>query len=74
MNIKEALEWSKSHGGSHVSRAHPKQGTLGWIAWCEESFVYKLAFEDMTATDWEPSAETVSRITNGRWAVLEPKT
>jgi hypothetical protein len=77
VNIKEALEWSKANGGRHVSRGSPDCGTDGWIAWSAEhggpAFVYKLTYEDLTADDWEPSAELIDRITNGRWRAVEPK-
>jgi hypothetical protein len=72
VNVKEALEWSRANGGRHVSRAHPKHGTVGWIAWEDEKFVYRLQFEDLIADDWEPSAETIARVTNGRWSAIEP--
>ncbi len=71
MNVKEALEWSKANGGRHVSRSDPTHGTDGWIAWSDDGFVYQLTFEDLTATDWEPTAEMVERITGGRWRHVE---
>jgi hypothetical protein len=74
MNIKEALEWSKANGGRQVSRKTPVHGTVGWISWDTEAFVYKLTFEDLTADDWESTAENISRITNGRWYLLEKAT
>lgn len=59
MNVKEALEWSKEHGGRAVDRAHPSPsfGWRGWLAWSSEDYVYKLTFEDLVADDWEPVGE-----------------
>ena len=71
MNIKEALEWSRAHSGRSVSRAKPICGTVGWIAWDTDAFVYKLTFEDLTADDWEPSAVTVENVTQGRWTTAD---
>lgn len=74
MNVKRALEWSRKHDGRAVSRAHPGDaGFGGWISWRDATFVYKLTFEDLTAEDWEPAAETVGRETKGRWAIVEPE-
>jgi len=73
MNIKEALEWSKANAGKAVSRASPLNGHVGWIAWDSDGWVYKLQFEDLTADDWEPSAETIDRVRGGRWKLDEDK-
>jgi hypothetical protein len=72
MNIQQALQWSKDNGGRHISRARPQtHGTVGWIASFKPEFVYRLTFEDLTADDWEPAADTIARVTNGRWAPIE---
>jgi hypothetical protein len=71
MNIKDALLESKANGGRAYSRKKPDVGTVGWVAFDAETgacCIYRLTWEDLTADDWEPSSDTVARITNGRWA------
>ncbi len=64
MNIIEALEWSRANNLS-VSRPG-----CGWIRYGED-FTLRLTGRDLLATDWEPTAGYVERITSGHWEHVE---